>query len=66
MMYTDDPIRDHYRHDAEQEAAIELLPVCCECGERILDDFCYEINDVIICEECLRDNYRKLTTDYAG
>lgn len=66
MMYTDDPIRDFERHDAEREAAIELLPVCCECGERILDDFCYEINDVIICEECLRDNYRKLTTDCMG
>ena len=61
-MWTDDPIMDHYRHEAEQEKALERLPECCECGERIEDDFCYVINDEIICETCM-EQYRKFTTD---
>lgn len=64
-MYTDDPIRDAERYEAEQEAAIELLPVCCECGERITDDFCFQINDEILCETCM-EQYRKFTTDVMG
>lgn len=53
------------RHDAEQEAALELLPVCCECGERIQAETCFEINDEIVCEECM-EHYRKFTTDLMG
>lgn len=65
MFYkTDDPVRDFERHDAEQEAARELLPICEECEGRIEDDFLYNINDCLICEECLNKHYRKRTTDY--
>ena len=66
MNRTDNPIADFDRWDAEQQRALEKLPECCECGEPIQDDFCYEINDMIICEECLNDNYRKVTTDLMG
>lgn len=63
---TDDPAADYDRYCAEQEAARELLPECEECGEKIEDDFCYQINDTIICETCMRDVYRKHTTDLMG
>ena len=66
MYRTNDPDRDFDRWDAEQESALELLPVCCECGERIQDDFCYQINDEVICEECLNHSFRKVTTDLMG
>lgn len=50
---------DYARAEAEKE-----LPVCTCCGEPIQDDFYYEIDDEILCEECLKDNYRKSVEDY--
>jgi formylmethanofuran dehydrogenase subunit E len=56
-------IPDNYdkwkQHDAEQEAKLENLPVCEYCGMHIQDDYYFEIEGVIICEECLNDNFRK-------
>lgn len=66
MYRTDDPDRDFDRWDAEQARALDKLPVCYECGEPIQDDFCYQINDEIICEECLNHSFRKVTTDLMG
>ena len=63
MYYTDDPISDFLRHDAEQEEWLSTLPKCAECGEPIQDDECYEINGEIICTECLNDNYKRCTND---
>lgn len=64
MYYTDDPVRDFLSHDREQARELERLPVCSECGERIQDEFCYEINDELICESCLKHNHRKCVEDY--
>lgn len=66
MFYTDDPLADFHRHDAEREEALELLPVCSECMQHIQDEFCFEINDEPICENCMVENYRKHTTDLMG
>lgn len=66
FMKTDDPIADYDRYCAEEEQARELLPECSECGRKIEDDCCYQINDEIICEECLERNYRKYTVDLMG
>lgn len=64
MCWTDDPLADFHRHDAEQEAKLERLPRCSECGEAIQSDECYEINDELICPECLKQNHRKRVEDY--
>ena len=64
MFYSDDPIADFYRHDAEQQAELHKLPQCSECGEPIQDDFCYEINDELICDSCMNDNHRKSVEDF--
>ena len=64
MSWTDDPIADFNRHEAEQQKLIEKLPICYECGEPIQDDECFEINDELICPECLKDNHRKKVEDY--
>lgn len=66
MLFTDDPVADAERYAAEQDKALECLPVCCECMQHIQNDYCFEINDEIICETCLNDNYRKFTTDLMG
>lgn len=53
MFYTDDPIRDFERHDANREAELKKRPVCEHCGEHITDDCFYKINDCKVCFECL-------------
>lgn len=60
MFYrTDDPLRDFDRYDSEQQRNLDMLPKCDICGEPIQDDYCYEINDELICHECLEANYKK-------
>jgi formylmethanofuran dehydrogenase subunit E len=49
------------QHDAKKEDALERLPICAECGEHIQDDECYEIDNEIICPQCLKDNHRRWT-----
>ena len=59
MYYTDNPLADFNRYDAEQERKRQQLPKCYECGEPLTDDWCYEIDGEYICEECLNNNHRK-------
>ena len=63
-MYTDDPIADAYAYDEEQAKWEERHPTCDMCGEHILDEYLYHIGDELICEECLKEYYRKSTDDY--
>lgn len=59
MTFTDDPVADFERHEAEQQAQLDKLPVCEYCGEKIQGDYYYDIGNEIICEDCLIENYRK-------
>ena len=63
MSWTDDPVADFLRHDAEQEENLSKLPRCCHCRERIQDDICYRINDDLYCENCHNDEFRVWTED---
>jgi len=63
MFYTDDPIMDFHRWDAEQQSQIDQLPECADCGEVIQDETAFYINGEWICEDCI-DAYRKDVTDY--
>ena len=55
---------DQYRaHEARQQSETERLPVCYECGQPIQSDECYEINDEVICPQCLAENHRKWVDD---
>ena len=64
MMWTDDPVKDYERYDAQRCAELERLPVCDECGNPIQDEEYYEFDGTLICEECLIDNHRKRVDDY--
>lgn len=64
MYTTDDPLRDFARYDAEQARELAKLPVCAECGEPIQTEECYEINDELICPECLEHYHRRRVDDY--
>lgn len=52
---TDNPGRDADRYIAWQEAKLEKLPECEICGERIQDDYLYEVFGHIVCEDCIDD-----------
>ena len=61
-------VQDNYdRWEAYEEAQIqklESLPRCSECDEPIQTDYCYEINDELVCPDCMEQNYKKWTDDY--
>lgn len=61
---TDDPLRDFDRYDAEQAAKEAMLPQCEKCGEHICDDEYFYINNEILCEECMRNEYARSTKDW--
>ena len=64
MPFTDDPVADYLHHDAQQCQELEELPECSECGEKIQDEYLYEVNDELICEECMNRFHRKPIEDY--
>lgn len=63
-----DRIPDNYdyykKHAEEQDKLLQKCPVCTYCGQHIQDEYLYEINGELICEECVKDNFRKNVEDY--
>jgi formylmethanofuran dehydrogenase subunit E len=59
MFYSDNPIADFDRWDAEQNKQLENLPVCADCDNPIQDDSAYYINGEWICEDCM-DSYKRV------
>ena len=58
MYYTNNPIADAERYEADRERELKKYPVCCNCGEHIQDDYCYVIQGDIYCSDCLNDDFR--------
>lgn len=58
-------IPDNYdlwaRHEAASERWLAKRPKCVCCGEPIQEDYLYEINDELICIDCMNTRYRKET-----
>ncbi len=56
---------DAYRqHEAEREKWLKSRPICVYCEEPIQDDFLYEVNGELYCEECMQKWFRQSTEDY--
>ena len=58
---------NYYRwrqYESEREESLLKLPMCTCCEEHIQDEYYYEIGNLILCESCLNDNYRKDVGDY--
>lgn len=64
MRVSGDPIADFERRDREQQRWLNRRPRCSCCDEPIQDEKCYEINDELLCLDCLKENYEKWTEDY--
>lgn len=63
-MYVPDNLDQFNAYSEQQETALAKLPECSECGQPIQDEFCFEINDELICNRCMRDNHRKAVDDF--
>lgn len=64
MFYTNDPVADFERYDAEQESALEKLPVCNCCGEPIQQERAIYYNDQWCCEDCEIDFWHGIRDDF--
>lgn len=58
MNRTDDPVADFLTHDREQQERLSKYPRCADCGEYIVDEKLYHIDDKFYCEECMEDYHR--------
>lgn len=58
-MFTNDPIADFHSYDSEKERQLDKLPECSWCGNKIQDDYLWEICDETYCEECAENLFRK-------
>ena len=61
---SDDPHRDFDRWDAYQDSLREMLPLCEHCGCYIEDEHCYVVDDEILCEDCMKERYRRRTEEF--
>ena len=52
------------RYEWERQRELDRLPKCRKCENPIQDDYLYCIDDELICERCLNENFRKETDDY--
>lgn len=55
MMWTDDPVRDAASYDDYCESWVSRRPVCAKCGNHIQDEYGYEIDGDLLCEDCKDD-----------
>lgn len=55
MDWTDDPLADFHRYDRAQEQALSLLPKCSRCRLRIQSQYCYEVDDEYVCDDCITE-----------
>lgn len=45
--------------ELEEDRYLEGLPTCEICGEKIQDEYYYDINNTIMCESCMNELHRK-------
>lgn len=64
MDYIPDYADQYAAHEARQERELARYPKCDCCEEHITDDHFYDIDGFIVCESCLKDNYRRNTSNY--
>lgn len=57
MGWSNDPVADAMRHQAQLEELASRYHYCVECG-RILDDYAYDINGNLLCLPCVNKIFR--------
>jgi formylmethanofuran dehydrogenase subunit E len=51
-------------HERDQEQWFQNRLVCEDCHKPIQDDFHFEVEGDILCEDCMNHRYRKEDVDY--
>ena len=51
-------------YDRERQAELDKLPNCDYCNQPIQDEHLYDFDGDLVCEECLKDYFRKNVEDY--
>lgn len=64
MAWSDNPVADFERHDAEQKRKLANLPACCICGEPIQQEKAICYNDKWVCEEHEWDFWQNIRDDF--
>lgn len=64
MGWTDDPIADFDRWQAEQEEELEKLPICECCGQPIQQEYAVYYNNQWCCEDCESDFWNDIRDDF--
>lgn len=54
----------HRSYEAQQEKALARLPICTYCEQPIQDDYLFDIDGELYCEECAKDLFRRSTENY--
>ena len=64
--FSDNLDRDIDNYMDEYDYQVRSAPKCSECGEPIMDDFCYRIGENIYCEDCIESfkTYVEVLDDY--
>ncbi len=62
--FFDVALKELDRYEARQTSALARCPKCDCCGERIQDDYLFDIDGDLYCEECLVDQFRRSTDSY--
>jgi len=55
MFYTDDPVADYERYDAEQSRRLERRPICCCCEEHIQEEKAFYYDSEWFCPDCEKE-----------
>jgi hypothetical protein len=64
MYYTDDPVRDAERREADWEDELERFPECRCCGCRITSEKLWHIEGDFYCPECAEENFTEWTENH--
>ena len=63
-MWTDNPILDFQRNDAEQQEQLDKLPICECCGEPIQQEKAIYYNDQWCCIDCEEEFWQNIREDF--
>lgn len=66
IFYSDDPVRDFERWDAEQNAWLESRPKCAHCHEHIQDEKLMHIEGEVYHTECAIEAFSEWTENHIG
>ena len=64
MCYIPDNLDLFASYDAEQEARLRKMPVCCRCKEHIQQDEAVKFNRKWYCEDCESELWDEIRQEY--